>query len=198
MFDRELRIKVHTGISEEMGIHDVLGRAPDLGLDTERFNFIIDGIYSTINEYNPDVIMIHSEEDLHQDHKILSRASKIAIERYLRDNGRVKTKVIEVLHPSMFNRGDDFLVVELNDDTFTRKKELCSRYTTEKLTPLKQEYFKVYSSEVKKIKRHNLFTESALKDFVLNQSKYQLLKKYFAKQLIFLSFYFFTFSLKGL
>lgn len=166
--DKNIRNEVHSEISKELGIRDIFGGVTDLCLEGEKTSDIVDTIYDSIIKINPDVILIQSEEDLHQDHVILSMTSKIAIERYIRDSKRSKIKVIEVLHTSMFNRGDDFLVVELNDDTYLRKKELCSRFFTEKLDPKRHEYFRVYSSDANRIKKHNLFSESALKDFVLN------------------------------
>lgn len=165
MMDKEVRSEAHRGISTELGIVDVSGGYRDCTLSEVKFTALIDEIYDTLVVYGADVILIHSEDDLHQDHKLLSQASKIAIERYSRDYHR-NTKVIEVLHISMFNRGDEFLVVDLNDYTFLMKEDYCKRFTTEKLTPLRQEFFKVYSAELKKIKRHNIFTENSFKDFL--------------------------------
>lgn len=167
LHDSQLRKETHNKISDRFNIHDVFGHYGDLSLPSRPLNEIADNVYDLLTNIKPDILVIHSESDVHQDHKTLSQACKIAVQRYLRANN---IKVVEVLHSNIFTNIDHFFAFDLDDETLKEKKEILSEYFTENLEPdsadHKVEYFKVYEKLSRKIQKHNVFNSKSFRNFL--------------------------------
>lgn len=164
--DSQARKEIHNQVSKDLSIKDTFGLYNDLSLPQRKTEELVDNITDLLNTIKPDFIVIHSEEDLHQDHQYLSKASKIAIQKYLNPN----IKVIEVLHNNIFVNIDNYFAFDLDEDTLKIKRNILKKYYTEKLDPEadehKIEYFKVYEKLHKKIQKHNVFNSKSFKNFL--------------------------------
>ena len=164
--DSQARKEVHNQVSKDLNIKDTFGLYNDLSLPQRKTEELVDNITDLLNTIKPDFIVIHSEEDLHQDHQYLSKASKIAIQKYLNPN----IKVIEVLHNNIFVNIDNYFAFDLDEDTLKTKRNILREYYTEKLDPEsgdhKIEYFKVYEKPRRRIQKHNVFNSKSFKDFL--------------------------------
>ena len=89
-----------------------------------------------ISEYNPDIVLTVSENDIHQDHKIVSHATKIACRR-----SNVKELLefqIPGSEPYSCTYFDTF-----NNISMDVKQRLCEIYESEKMPEINNtEYFK--------------------------------------------------------
>jgi LmbE family N-acetylglucosaminyl deacetylase len=139
------REKIHKHCSFVFGASDKLFHYKDLTLADQNLSEISDILYNEIRTLKPQCILFPSESDLHQDHRFLSQASKIAIQRFVRDFHVRKLTCIEVHSPNMFSDLNSFKRYFLREDEYTDKCELLQLYKTEKLQPYSCEYFKVYN-----------------------------------------------------
>jgi len=167
LHDSQARKEVHNQVSKDLNIKDTFGVYNDLSLPTRKTEELVDNISNLLNTIKPDFVVIHSEDDLHQDHQYLSKASKIAIQEYLKTNN---VKVVEVLNNNIFVNIDNFFSFDLDDATLSTKQEVLKGYYTEKFDPEspehKTEFFKVYEKLHKKIQKHNVFNSKSFKNFL--------------------------------
>lgn len=95
-------------------------------------------------DLQPSTVIIPSEQDLHQDHIIVSRAAKIAC-RYKKCDSSVK-EVLEAttnVHP--WNCVNADTLIELTDTELALKQQFSNKYVTENVPKSGQfEYYKTY------------------------------------------------------
>lgn len=139
------REKVHCHCSFILRAVDKFLHYKDLTLADQNLSEISDILYDEIRTLKPQCILFPSESDLHQDHRFLSQASKIAIQRFVRDYHVKKLTCIEVHSLNMFSDLNSFKKYSLCEDEYTDKCKLLQLYKTEKLQPCNCEYFKVYN-----------------------------------------------------
>lgn len=117
----------------------------DLELERYKISDIADFIQDEIKEYKPDRIIVPSEYDLHQDHVIVSKASKIAARNLV-------PELLEMFNPCTKILKENYFDTSLNIRYEHKYKiECCKKYTTEKIDTSKiqkKEYFKTIWREL--------------------------------------------------
>ncbi len=116
----------------------------DLELNTIDIPIIADKIFEIINETdNFNTVFIPAKTDLHQDHKIVNQASRIALVRYLRSKSILE--INEVISPFLNLDPDTKYTIAVSVDPEIKQK-MVEQYTTEnKPLNINKEYlYKIY------------------------------------------------------
>lgn len=142
-----IREQAHRSCSKILEAKDKILNYNDLELSLQYMPEIADIIYNDLKNLNPECVLFPSESDLHQDHKFLSQASKIAIQRYVRDCDIKSLTCYEILSPSFFSDSTPFTKYNLSLEEYTNKCKMLELFTTEKLDPNEREFFKEYRIE---------------------------------------------------
>lgn len=145
--DGIIRKQAHKAASKIFESVDKILNYKDLKLSLQYMPEISDIIYNDLKNLNPQCILFPSEQDLHQDHKFLSQASKIAIQRYVRDSEIKSLTCYEIHSPNVFSDLKNFKIYQLSVEEFENKCELLKLYTTEKLKLYAYEFYKEYRIE---------------------------------------------------
>lgn len=145
--DGIIREKAHKSCSKIFGASDKILNYKDLKLALQYMPEISDIIYMDLKKLNPECILFPSEQDLHQDHKFLSQASKIAIQRYVRDSNIKSLLCYEIHSPNIFSDFSVFTKYNLSLEEYTNKCKMLELFKTEKLESNEREFFKEYRIE---------------------------------------------------
>lgn len=114
----------------------------DLTLQKYLITELTDKIDYFVDEFKPNIIITNSEDDIHQDHTIVSKAVKISCRPTRRD---FIEEIYELKIPGSEPFTSKYYDTEifLTDFEYALKKELCENYITEKIPEIsKYEYLK--------------------------------------------------------
>ena len=145
--DGIIREQAHKSCSKIFGASDKILNYKDLKLALQYMPEISDIIYTDLKNLKPQCILFPSEQDLHQDHKFLSQASKIAIQRYVRDLDVKSLTCYEIHSPNIFSDLTKFTRYYLSLEEYAYKYEMLKLFKTEKLKPCEDEFYKEYVIE---------------------------------------------------
>ena len=113
----------------------------DLQLEKESLVDFTNIIAKEINDFNPDIIITNSENDIHQDHKIVSHATKIAA-RPSRNNNIKEILEFKITGSEPFSSTYFDTVVDISS-VILDKNEMCMYYESENMPEIEnKEYFK--------------------------------------------------------
>ena len=135
------RVSAFNKVIQKLKCENYIHYYYDMELDTERLKNITKVIEEQIFEFEPDIVITNSENDIHQDHKIISHATKIAC-RPSRNN-RIK-EILEFKIPDSEPFSSTYFDTKVDiSDVILDKNELCMYYDTERLPEIQNfEYFK--------------------------------------------------------
>lgn len=121
------RVGAFSKVARKLGCSYKMCGYTDLTLDNEPLSEIADIIKEVVDDFRPEAVFCNSIDDLHQDHVVVAKATRIACRLS-------STSPVEVLYEfkipgssdySLFNIGND-ISKHVND-----KIEMCGYYETE-------------------------------------------------------------------
>jgi LmbE family N-acetylglucosaminyl deacetylase len=117
---------------EQLGIKDVLlYEYSDTYLDTVNQTELCNIVSDCVNNIKPNIVYTHNNDDVHNDHRILSNISRVVCR--MRQTSPVD-ELYEFSIPGStewMHRPNHFNVYQDVTDTYDVKMEMVSRYTTE-------------------------------------------------------------------
>lgn len=118
----------------------------DMELENILLKDITKIIENEIQDFNPDKVFTVHENDIHQDHKIISHATKIACRPGKNNIKEIYEFKIPGSQP--FNKTYFDTIYKLKKNTYNSKQKMCLKYKTENIPDFSdREYFKTIYRE---------------------------------------------------